>query len=301
MIEMKMICIKLSMVASLLLILGMFSSTVYADRTKYIKPSASDLSEAELKEIAADFFSVKWGIAKEDILKAKAVIRLIEHKVPHWEVHLYACPGTDGHSVGSIGLHRDGSLYWWCIRSSEFYEAEPDLMHMGTVITPTEADATPNEIYEQTLERLKSEFYVDQPEKYIYEIALVEEEHFSDGYPVWIVYVKDENELLWKGLFGYTGLYMTLVPAQQEYKTYFLREYTFTAYADDILGLSKKEFSKRTSVKIIRIQRAQADHEETVETLKTLVPLYKEWKLTHPRGDSEMEDLIDKYGWIAGL
>ena len=275
MIEMKMICIKLSMVVSLLLILGMISSTVYADRTKYLKPTSSDLSKAELKDIAAEFFSVKWGIPKEDIL--------------------------DGDRVGSIALYRDGTLYWWCIRSSEYYEAEPDLMHMGTIITPTEADATAQEIYEQTMEHLKNEFLVDQPEKYEYEIALVEEEHFFDEYPVWIVYVKDNEELLWKGLFGYTGLYMTLVPAQQEYKTYFLDEYTFTAYADDILGLSNKELSMRTSVKIIRIQRAQADHEETVETLKTLVPLYKKWKQTHPRGWDEMEDLIDEYGWMAGF
>ena len=301
MIEMKMICIKLSMVVSLLLILGMISSTVYADRTKYLKPTSSDLSKAELKDIAAEFFSVKWGIPKEDILKAKAVIQLIDSKVPHWQVHLYACPGTDGDRVGSIALYRDGTLYWWCIRSSEYYEAEPDLMHMGTIITPTEADATAQEIYEQTMEHLKNEFLVDQPEKYEYEIALVEEEHFFDEYPVWIVYVKDNEELLWKGLFGYTGLYMTLVPAQQEYKTYFLDEYTFTAYADDILGLSNKELSMRTSVKIIRIQRAQADHEETVETLKTLVPLYKKWKQTHPRGWDEMEDLIDEYGWMAGF
>ena len=298
---MKMICIKLSMVVSLLLILGMISSTVYADRTKYLKPTSSDLSKAELKDIAAEFFSVKWGIPKEDILKAKTVICLIDSKIDYWDIAIYSCPGTDGHNIGELALRRDGTLYWWCIRSSEYYEAEPDLMHMGTIITPTEADATAQEIYEQTMEHLKNEFLVDQPEQYEYEMALVEEEHFSDGNPVWIVYVKDGEELLWKGLFEYTGLYMTLVPAQQEYKTYFLDEYTFTAYADDILGLSNKALSMRTSVKIIRIQRAQADREETVETLKTLVPLYKKWKQAHPRGWDEMEDLIDEYGWMAGF
>ena len=80
---MKMICIKLSMVVSLLLILGMISSTVYADRTKYLKPTSSDLSKAELKDIAAEFFSVKWGIPKEDILKAKMVICLIDNKIDY--------------------------------------------------------------------------------------------------------------------------------------------------------------------------------------------------------------------------
>ena len=129
----------------------------------------------------------------------------------------------------------------------------------------------------------------------------MEEEHFSYGYPVWIVYVKDGEELLWKGLFGYTGSYITLVPGQQEYKAYTLREYSFTAYADDVLGNDKRELAKKTSARIISVQRGQVGHDEAVEILKTLVPLYKEWKRTHQRGDSEIEGFIDEYGWMAGF
>ena len=167
MIVMNTIRKRMPLFVVILLVSMILLLPAYADRTKYLKPSASDLSKAELKEIAAEFFSVKWGIPKEDILKAKAIIQLIDDKIPHWEVHLYACPGTDGHGVGSIGIYRDGTLFWWEIRAwPRYYEAEPDLMAMGTIITPTEADATSQEIYERTMERLKNDYHVDEPERY---------------------------------------------------------------------------------------------------------------------------------------
>ena len=83
MINVNMICKRIPSLITLLLVLMISTLPAHADRTKFLKPTSSDLSKAELKDIAAEFFSVKWGIPKEDILKAKMVICLIDNKIDY--------------------------------------------------------------------------------------------------------------------------------------------------------------------------------------------------------------------------
>lgn len=285
-----------------------YASSALADRNIKIKPTTSDLSEEDIREIVSSFFSIKWGLAKDEISTAKMSIQLwdfdepeksssqvIEEfggETPQWEIHVYATPGTNGEDIGTMGLSRTGKILWWDIRSQPFYETEPDLMAMGKIIVPTDADADPQDIYELTKEHLKSDYDVENPEQYRFQIALVDEKHFYQGFPVWIVYVFDGNCLLWKGAFGYTGLFMTLVPGEQEYKAYYVDEYEFPLYADHVLGYS---WPNKTIDKIYRIQRGKVDEEEKKQISKELFPIYQTWKLLYPRGYRLMEDFFDEH------
>ena len=283
-----------------------------ADKTIFLQPDSSDLKENELREIASDFFSVKWGIPKEDIFNAEMLIRLMDFggpdkrdphllqeyggELPQWQITVYPCPGNGDHSVGTIGISRTGTILWWEIFSPwPYYDNEPDLMSLGTMIIPTDADATPQEIYEHTMEHLRRDFYVENPEQYTYKIAFLKDEHFYQGFPVWIVYVQNAEELLWKGVFGYTGLFMTLVQAQQEYREYYVHEYVFSVYAANLLGYSS---GIQIDNKVFRAQRGFAGKEEILEIINELIPVYNEWKLSYPRGDRIMEDFINEFEWM---
>lgn len=170
-------------------------------------------------------------------------------------------------------------------------------MAMGTKMSPTEADADPQEIYESTLKHLETDFQIKNPEQYTVKMALIEEKRFFYS-PVWVVYVSDDNTILWKGLFWYNGLYMTLVPAEQEYKSYTVNDSYFPTYANKILGnLHLPETT--ASGKIYRILRGQADKEEIIHTMNELLPVYLDWKRSFPRGDDQMEELIRLTGYAV--
>ena len=294
--------------ALLIALLIMLSLSALADRTRYLDPSPSE--EVRLREIAADFFSVKTGISRDELLKCKMLIRFMEGDVKTmWEILVYSIYGQGfyasaaGPEVWKLLLHPDFTLYSWNINCPfPFYEAEPDLMSMGTVITPTDADASPQDIYEQAMAHLKNDHHVVNPERYTYQVALIVEEHYSNYLPVWVVYVRDGKELLWKGLFGYTGTYMTLVPARQDYMTYSYIDYRFMPYADVKRGYYEPfepgHAPVMTRELIYRVQRRKADREEAIRTLQLLVPMYRQWKQTHLRGDPEMEGFIDEFGWM---
>ena len=287
-------------------LLAVLCSAALADRDIPVAPTADDLQEAELREIAADFFCEKCGLDKEALLTAKMEFSLQRNELsesrtgtnstPYWVIHIASYPALRAQGISHPGWHelrltRDGALISWSAHGMEYTEKYPDIVRMGTQAAPLPTDAQEAEIIAQAKSDLQAKCGVEAPDAYHYQAAFLYEEHFNDGrIPVWIVYADQDGELVWKGAYSYNGSFMSLVPAAQDYDCY-------TTPDEEFFTAVYGEGWWDEAYKYAQIQDGLATKAEISEWIAAWRPLLDAWNEQHSYSaqGKEMDQLFRQY------
>ena len=260
-----------------------------ADQDVIIQPEKNDLKESYLHEMAAQFFSEKCGIDMALMKNAHMLIRLWQpdriskdekENWPQWQIIVQTFPGQNQQHEGGhvMNLTRNGELISWSAHGEEYYEKNPDIVQMGSLAEPLKTDASADDIISHAKEDL-IELYHKNPSEYSFNAFFLYEDHFNWGkIPVWVVYVYEDNELRWKGVYSYNGSYMDLVPANQDFYCYQTPgENFFEAYYPD-------SWYEET-LKAFCIMEGRSSQRETQDTIRRWTADYTQWKKTHPYTD----------------
>lgn len=277
-----------------LLLLVLAIPCVQADTERIITPAQSDLKEQQLRETAAEFFSVKCGIPKENLLKAHMEIQLKQSgywkknsagksqwhgtEEPKWTIHVQSFPGENGQHQGMhlLYLDRSGAIIAWQAHGAEHTELNPDFLRSGSPASPLPTDAKADEIIEAAQQELRKNHGVQSAESLIYKTAFVYEEHFNWGkIPVWLVYIYKDEALTYKAVYSYDGRMMSLVPAQQDYTCYVTPDEEF------FYSVFKERWSDEMD-KAFLIQEGAASKADSQKWLSGWAELYHEWAIQHP-------------------
>ena len=311
--------IRFRRLAALLCLLLCFSLGALADTDGRLTPTAEDLTEAQLREYAADFFSRKCGLKKEKLLEAEMEIFLWQpggydnwspeakdpdapgntfmrhhREFPQWTVHVQSFPGENGQHQGFhlLALARSGELIFWSAHGPEFWEENPDLLHSGTPQEPLPADAKKEDVISQAQKDVKEMYGVQDPQALRWEAGFIGAfaQEWDSHIPVWIVNAYQGDEWLWKGMYGYNGVFISLVPAWQDYESYEMPgEHFFPAVFGDAWW--------EESMKMLKIDANEASVQQAYEWLKEIKPIFENWAKDHPYAAeySLVKALLDRY------
>ena len=297
------------------LVLGfmlLLSTSALADREVIISPSLSDFSINDLREYAVSFFSTKCGLDIDFVRNAKIEISLIQNESlhvkengskewgpagdPYWRILITSFPRENAvlsphNGYHSLYLTRDGLLISWSAHGSDFYEDDPDIIMMGSKAIPLEMDAQESDIIQQVQNDLIQIYKIENSDTFTYKASFLYEEHFNNGsIPVWVVYVYQNNRIMWKGVYSYNGAYMSLVPAKQDFTCYTTEgeNYFVSVYGDHWW----EEASKYA-----KIHDGEASEQETNEWIAFWQPSFDAWISNHPYSTQgkEMEALLQRY------
>ena len=108
--------------------------------------------------------------------------------------------------------------------------------------------------------------------------------------PVWIVNAYQGDEWLWKGMYGYNGVFISLVPAWQDYESYEMPgEHFFPAVFGDAWW--------EESMKMLKIDANEVSVQQAYEWLKEIKPIFENWAKDHPYAAeySLVKALLDRY------
>ena len=196
---------------------------------------------------------------------------------PQWFIHVLSFPGENGVPLHfhELNLTRSGELISWAAHGAEFYEYDPDILHAGTKATPLPTDATEEKILQTIQTDLKSVYGVINTHDFTYEVEFIYEEHFNLArIPVWMVYVYQDNQLLWKGVYGYNGCYMSLVPAKQDF-------YCYNTPGEDFFEDTYND-PRVENDKARQILFQEVSGDVARQWIDEWLPYYQEWESAHP-------------------
>lgn len=161
-------------------------------------------------------------------------------------------------------------------------------MRMGTPADPLPTDASPEEIIAKASADLQSLYGIENAQDMIYQTAFVFHDVFNGGFfPVWLINVYEEDAPVFKGVYGYNGIYMSLVPWEQDYQEYTTphERFFYEVFGDDGIDISSD------------IHLGYVSAEDSIMWLKKVVPKFEEWIKEHPYyvNVSVVDELIEKY------
>lgn len=265
-----------------------------ADVDRIITLAESDLQAQQLREIAAEFFSVKCGLSKENLLKADMEMQLTQKgywkknsvghtewygtEEPRWTIHVKSFPGvqTPHEGMHLLYLNRGGSIIAWKAHGAEHSAINPDLMNSASAAVPLPTDAQENQIIDKTQNELKKKYGVHQADAFIFKTAFVYEEHFNWGkIPVWLVNIYDGEALAYKAVYAYDGRIMSLVPSQQDYTCYITPDEEF------FVSVFKERWADE-AYKAASINDGLASKADAQKWLSDWAELFQEWATKHP-------------------
>lgn len=292
---------------ALALLLTLVALSAMADATVQIQPTFSDLSQEYLREFAAEFLSRKMGIEKAYYKEVKMSFTLWQNGrtmaddgktlvdprgeafwfvdvLDYYFVDKYGGSGVPPYMI----LSREGDIMEWSAYGPAFNEADPDLMTQGVQAEPLPTDATVEEIIVSAKADLADKFGVSNADEFTYQAAFITHEAFNDGkIPVWLTYVFDSGTFKWKGVYAYDGSFMSIVPAEQDFRLYTTPNQHFFL---EVFGDTLEDLS-------VEVKNNYISEEESINWLKIVAPKYEEWRLTHPYADNvtSIDELIKQF------
>lgn len=280
---------------------------VSAETVISLTPSPSDLSEADLRDYAAKFFSRKCGVPLATLLSAEMSMSLFQTRTsvandgkhitdlynePRWLIRVQIPEEPHPQHPHYMYLTRTGSIISWAAHGAEFYVENPDIMEMSCVANPLPTDAKREDIISKVKDDLVQLHHEHNAEDMTYQTAFVFSEYFNDGkMPVWLVNVYDDEVFLWKGVYGYNGEYMSLVPPEQDYQVYTTphERFFYEVFGDDGMDIS------------VDIHKGYIPDAEAKAWLKKIAPAFDKWIVEHPyyANISVIDELIDVHeDWL---
>lgn len=268
-------------------------SLAAADEERLVRKDATDLNEQELRLMAVDFYAVKCGLSKESLSEALMDIQLLQRgcKVknangrtqwqrvgePYWQIHVRSFPSTRGKHRGFhlMRFTRRGELLSWEAHGAEYFEADPDHRSLGKTAVPLPTDATSEDIIalaEKDVSRLYGETNLQALR---FDARFVVSEYFNQGnIPVWLVTVYHDDQPKWKGVYGYKGQFMSLVPISQDFESYTTEGEDFFV---DIFGEKWWVEAQKANM----IAAGEITREQARQWLSEWAPAYKKWAKEH--------------------
>jgi len=276
---------------------------VFADTGLSIKPTDSDLSMDYVRNTAAAFFSRKCGLDEHSLKSADMEIDLWQsgrsltadgkkvvapYHDARWLIKVRSFPVPHHEHTHFLILTRGGELVSWAAHGGEYFEENPDLMKSGKVVTPLSTDAKAEEIIAKVKEDLLTIHGVEVTEKFSFKTAFVFHEYFNAGHaPVWLINVYQDGTLNWKGVYGYNGVYMSIVKPEQDYGQYATpnERFFWEVFDDEGMDIS------------LDIQMGYEAEEDALKWLKVVTPKFETWIVHHPyyKNASVIDELIAKY------
>ena len=89
-----------------------------------------------------------------------------------------------------------------------------------------------------------------------------------------MVYVYQDNQLLWKGVYGYNGCYMSLVPAKQDF-------YCYNTPGEDFFEDTYND-PRVENDKARQILFQEVSGDVARQWIDEWLPYYQEWESAHP-------------------
>ena len=277
--------------------------------------AASDkkLTKKQLKEIAADFFSVKCGIPRKIILKSDFEFDtedgvhtvIIERFAKPYEDH---CFNTRWHLLYVSG---SGEILSWDAHGGNYNEPDPDHWAMGEETQPDPRFAQRDEVLAQCRLDFARKYGKELPEEYSLRSKFIFHEAFgrvptgpiggqdqlNTHIPVWLIYICDsQGRLCWKAVYSHLGKLISLVTAEQDFETYEIPGENFLGevYGWDISV--QREMGTAIRDTINKKYSYSVSDEQILEWMAEWAPKYKAWLQEHPYSRyGLMEDLLEHY------
>ena len=275
--------------------------------------SGKKLTQKQLKEIAADFFSVKCGIPRKTILKSQFKFDTDDgvHTVfitgfaKPYEDH---CFDTQWHF---LSVSPSGEILSWDAHGAVYHEPDPDYWAMGEETQPDPRFAQRDEVLAQCRLDFAGKYGKELPADHSVRIRFMfheafgrapvwpawEQEPLSSHIPVWLIYICDpQGRLCWKAVYSYLGKLISLVTAERDFETYeipgedFLGEvYGWDYSVQNDMGIAVRDTMNRK-------QSYSVSDEQILAWMAEWAPKYKAWLQEHPYSRyGLMEWLLDHY------
>lgn len=267
----------------------------------------------QLKEMAAEFFSVKCGIPKKVLRKSKYevikedddwIVRITEFAEPYY------------HHIFDTGTHlmrvsiTTGELLSWDAHGADYNEPNPDVWAMGEDTLPLERFAQKDDVITQLKSDFLKQYGEPLPDECNCQVRFMYHEKFgrmpaaitdeqtklNHHIPVWLIHIYHGDQLCWKAAYSYRGKLMSLVKAEQDFTKYSDREEDFLCevYEGDILNVQLKMLhAVRDSEQKYSYS---VSNEQIYEWLQEWAPKYKSWLQEHPYSHYGLMDyLLDRF------
>lgn len=159
---------------------------------------------------------------------------------------------------------------------SDYFEANPDHLSRGRIAVPLPTDASSEEIISLAQKDVSRLFGEENPQRLRYDAQFMFSDDFNLGdIPVWIVIIYDGHQAKWKGVYGYKGQAMSLVPFCQDFETYTTDGEDFFVH---LLGGQWWRGARKAAM----IATGEATQEQAQHWLSEWAPAYAQWAKEHP-------------------
>lgn len=215
----------------LLFLLLLLSQNALADKAVIFPASQSVLSQERIGSIIADFFAEKCELSHEYVESAlrentdNIRFGLLGYgyisdaqNTPVWEAY-FQLHGGNHH----ILLDSEGTVLFWQSHNTEHHKDELDVWENMIPATPLETDATEDQILFDVKEKLKTieKCSENEIDRFNYKICFAYEYHFNKGQiPIWLTYIYDNNNLVYKQANGYNGSFMCINKSRSDFGEY---------------------------------------------------------------------------------
>ena len=211
----KLLCLMLTLVG--------LTSMAHADGWVELRPGKGDLTKAQVKEFAVEFFAEKCGVEKSVLRKADWLIQYGHSTVEtaenaYWSVYTRGIKGHPG--VHGLELTGPGELIKWSAHIGEFDKADPGLLDYATPVDPLPTDVQEEAVIALVREEMVKLGFVKDASVLTITPTFAYDEHFNIGgdIPVWLVLIEDGQGGQWKAAVSHKGDMLSLVPYEQVFR-----------------------------------------------------------------------------------
>ena len=261
-----------------MLMLLLLPAVALADGWVDVTPGENDLTEAEVKDFAVEFFAEKCGVEESVLRKMEWSIKYGHSTVEtaedaKWSVFVRRIKGCSGVAHG-MELTGPGEVIRWSGHIGEYDKANPDLLDYAAPVTPLSTDASAETV--AALVRAEMAKLGHTGELTITP-TFAYDEHFNSGYiPVWLVQIDGAADGPWKAAVTHKGELLSLVPYAQEFRE------NMTP-GEDFWGttFTGQAYSEEWSL-FNAVIECTLSHEEKAEITARWRPLVEQWMAEHP-------------------
>ena len=287
----KLLCLMLTLVG--------LTSMAHADGWVELRPGKGDLTKAQVKEFAVEFFAEKCGVEESALRKADWTIQyghstVLTAEDAHWVVDTH---NIKGHSdLHYIYLTGPGEMIKWGAHIGEYTTAYPGLLDYATPVDPLSTDVQADAVIALVREEMVQQGFVKDASTLTITPTFAYDEHFNIGFiPVWLVLIEDGQGSRWKAAVSHKGDMLSMVPYEQVFRENRTPDEDFWATTFQGQAYSE-EHSLLTGVLECRLS-----HQEKAEVTARWRPLVEKWIEEHPYylnnpGDEYEVTMVNIYG-----
>jgi hypothetical protein len=239
----------------------------------YLMPEASDIQEKDAVDLALKKLSEKFGTAEHlgnfPVVENTFFISEDYGEAPVWLIEFRNPDAFAG--AYSVVLSRQGDIISFKAPDTLPFTGNDDILAKAKFAEPAAHDATKEQAIETAkfaLGEIGSPFSKSEIEALTAKAYFIYHERFCYGWaPVWLVYMYNEDMLVYKALLGYDGSYMDIVPAEMEFTNTIL---------------PGENFGDSHGVRFHELGFWEGSVEEKADFSQKWIPIVEEFMKTHP-------------------